>query len=166
MVFLRWDVSSPKNAEKRIIYAILREKKYCREKECIFLVFFHQQMKIWKKNLKKSLFRQNFRLYSNCIYYTWKREFLCKVPLIHPKTLKNTSFMKFLRKKYIVAIFIVFLFIFLWKQWNKHKIIEKSTFSVKRNFFRVMAYIAFFLTKKRWSFLDEMLILLKNLERG
>ena len=59
---------SPKNIEKSVIYAVLqnnkyivvkkglsikignlcnfREKKYCRDKECIFLVFFHQQMKI------------------------------------------------------------------------------------------------------------------------
>ena len=28
IVFLRWDVNSPKNAEKGIIYAILREKKW------------------------------------------------------------------------------------------------------------------------------------------
>ena len=56
---------SPKNIEKRVINAVLekniyivvnkdksinicnlcnfREKKYCQDKECIFLVFFHQQ---------------------------------------------------------------------------------------------------------------------------
>ena len=77
------------------------------------------------------------------------------MPLIFPISLKKTSFMKFLRKNYIVAIFIVFSLFFLWKQWNKQKIIEKSTFSVTRNFIREMAYIPFLLKKKtvflRWD---------------
>ena len=76
--------------------------------------------------------------------------------------MKNTWFIIFFRKKVYFGNIQCFLFIVWWKQWNKQKIIEKSTFSVKRNFFRVMAYIPFCLTKKRWSFLDEMLIILKS----
>ena len=130
-----------------------REKKYCRDKECIFLVFFYQQMKIFKKNLKKSLFRQNFLMYSNCIYYNFKRVFFFLMSLILLKTLKNTSFIIFFRKKLYCGYIQCFLFIVWWKQWNKQKIIQKLTFSVKRNFFREIAYIPFFWTKIKMVFL-------------
>ena len=88
------------------------------------------------------------------------------MPLILLKTLKNTLFIRFLRKKYIVAIFIVFCLFFLWKNWNKQIIIEKSTLSVKRNFFREMAYIPFVLTKKKIVFLRWDLNSPKNAEKG
>ena len=52
-----------------------REKKYCRDKECIFFGFLPPTSENMKKTLKKSLFRQNFLLYSNCIYYTCKSGF-------------------------------------------------------------------------------------------
>ena len=57
------------------------------------------------------------------------------------------------------------MFIVWRKQWNKQKIIKKWTFSVKRNFSREIAYIPIFWIKKRWSFLDKMLILKKRWKR-
>ena len=65
------------------------------------------------------------------------------MPLILLKTLKNTSFIIFFRKKGYCGNIQCFLFIVWWKQWNKQKIIKKLTFSVKRNFFREIAYIPF-----------------------
>ena len=88
------------------------------------------------------------------------------MPLIFPTTLKNTSFMIFFRKNAYCGNIQCFFFIFLCKQWNKQKIIEKFTFSVKGTFF-VKWHISFFSELKiRWSFLDKMLILLKMLEIG
>ena len=75
------------------------------------------------------------------------------MPLILLKTLKNTSFIIFFRKKLYCGIIQCFLFIVWWKQWNKQKIIKKLTFSEKRNFFREIAYIPFFWTKIKMIFL-------------
>ena len=129
-----------------------REKNIVEIKNDFFLVFFHQQMKIWK-NLEKVNLRQNFLLYSNCIYHNCKMVFLFKMPLIIQKTLKNTSFIIFFRKKVYCGNIQCFLFIVCWKQWNKQKIIKKLTFSVKRNFFREIPYILFFWTKIKMIFL-------------
>ena len=75
------------------------------------------------------------------------------MPIILLKTLKNTSFVIFFRKKLYYGIIQCFLFIVWWKQWNKQKIIKKLTFSVKRNFYREIAYILFFWTKIKMVFL-------------
>ena len=75
------------------------------------------------------------------------------MPLIILKMLKNTSFIIFFRKKKICCGNIqCFLFIVGWKQWNKQNIIKKWTFSVKRNYFREIAYIPFFWTKIKLVF--------------
>ena len=53
MVYLRWDVNSPKNAEKRIIYAILSGKKMnCNKKFIYFLLFPSFSIKTWKRKEK------------------------------------------------------------------------------------------------------------------
>ena len=77
------------------------------------------------------------------------------MPLIFLKTFKNTSFIIFFRKKVYCANIQCFMFIVWWKQWNKQKIIKKLTFSVKRNFFREIAYIPFFWTKIKMVFLRK-----------
>ena len=51
-----------------------------------------------KKTLKKSLFRQNFLLYSNCIYYTCKRGF-CLKPVNTPKNVEKHVIYFFSEKK-------------------------------------------------------------------
>ena len=78
--------------------ANFREKKYYPKKK-VFFDYLPPTNKNKIKTLKKSLFRQKFCLYTNCIYYTCKKKVLCKMPLILLKTLKN----------YIVLIFSVFL---------------------------------------------------------
>ena len=78
-----------------------------------FFGFLRPTNENMKKTLKKSPFRQNFLLYSNCIYFTSEKEVLFKMPLILLKTLKNTSYIiVFQKKKYIVAIFSVFCLLF------------------------------------------------------
>ena len=67
MVFLRQDVNSPKNAEKKIIYAILREKNESQYISCFFLhfqskhgnerLFFYENNEISRKPFKNSHFR-------------------------------------------------------------------------------------------------------------
>ena len=54
---------SLKNIEKRVIYAVLEKKIYSRN---ISNITNENEI----KTLKKSLFRQKFCLYTNCIYYT------------------------------------------------------------------------------------------------
>ena len=105
--------------------------------------------------MKKSLFREIFLLYSNCIHYTCKKGFLFKIPLMLLKTLKNTSFMISFRKKVYCGYIQCFFVIVWWKKWNKQKILKKLTFSVKRNFFREIPYIPFFWTKKKMVFLRK-----------
>ena len=123
-----------------------RKEIYCRDKECIFSVFFHQQMKIWKKH--------------------WKSHFLCRIfffiqiPYIirvkggfvlntvnTPKNVEKHVIYYFFQEKVYCGNIQCFLFIVWWKQWNKQKIIKNLTFSLKRNFFREIAYILFFWTK-------------------
>ena len=76
-----------------------------------FFGFLPQTNESMKKTLKKLLFRQNFLLYSNCIYYTSKRGF-CLNGVNTPKNVENTSFIILFQKKYIVAIFSVFCLLF------------------------------------------------------
>ena len=85
---------------------------------------------------------------------------------LKPKNIVKVVIYEIIEKKCILPQCSLFFVYFLWKQWNKQKIIEKSTFSVKRNFFREIAYIPFFLTKKkmvipRWDVNSR-----KNAENG
>ena len=124
-------------------------KKVLSRKRMYFFVFFHQQMKIRKKHWKNHILGRIF-FFIQIAYIILVKGGWFKIPLILLKKLKNTSFMKFLRKKKVYCRnFHCVLFIFYEKQWNKQKIIEKSIFSVKRNFFREMAYISFSLSKEK-----------------
>ena len=87
------------------------------------------------------------------------------MPLILPKTLKNSSFIIFFRKKVYCGNIQCFLFDFWWKQWNKQKIIKNLSFLVKRNFFCENAYIPFFWTEIKMV-VDKTLILQETLETG
>ena len=71
------------------------------------------------------------------------------MPLILLKTLKNTLFIIFSEKKSIVAIFSVFCLLFDENNEIRRKSYKKLTFSVKRNFFREIAYITFFLNENK-----------------
>ena len=139
-----------------VVCAIL-EKRNIVAKRNVFFVFHPPTNENKIKTLKKSLFRRKFCFYTHMHEYLSKGV-LCKMPIILLKTLKNTSFMNLLRKKYIIRIIIIFLLLFC----ESNDINKKSS---KNLLFREMAYISFFLTKKRWSFLDEMLILLKTLKK-
>ena len=88
-----------------------REKKYCRKKN-VFFGFLPPTNENKIKILKKSLFRQKFFLYKIAYIILVKGGFV-KMPLLLLKTLKNTPFIKFLRKKYKVVIFIVFCYFFI-----------------------------------------------------
>ena len=88
------------------------------------------------------------------------------MPLILLKTLKNTSFIFFFRKKVYCGNIQCFLFIVWWKQWNKQKIIKKLTFSVKKNFSREIAYIPFFWTKIKMVFLRYDVTSPRNAGKG
>ena len=96
-----------------------------------------------KKTMKKLLFKQNFLLYSNCIYYT------CKKPLILLKTLKNTSFIIFFRKKYILWQYSVFFVYCLMKTMKLAEIHQKIHFFDEKKLFFVKFHIFFFLKKNK-----------------
>ena len=83
MVFLRYDVNSPRNAGNGLFYAILREKNELPWNVYIFLAFsfiFIQNMEMKKKTLKNPFSLRNiyFFIEMACIsfYVTWKRDFL------------------------------------------------------------------------------------------
>ena len=129
-----------------------REKKYCRDKECIFfLVFFHQQMKIWKKPWKSHFLGRILFFIQIAYIIHVKGGFVSNAVNTSKKVEKHVIYY-FFRKKVYCSNIQCFLFIVWWKQWNKQKFIKNLTFSVKRNFFREIAYIPYFWTKIKMVF--------------
>ena len=87
-----------------------RKKVYCGNIQCFLFFVWWKQWK-YEKALKKSLFRQNFLLYSNCIYYTCKRGF-CLNAVNTPKTVEKHVIYYFFQKKSILwqySVFFVFV---------------------------------------------------------
>ena len=79
MVFLRYDVTSPRNAGNGIIYASLREKNELPWKVNIFLAFSFiiiQNMEMKGKNTEKSFFLKKYIFFHwNGLYYIlWNME--------------------------------------------------------------------------------------------
>ena len=60
-----------------------------------FFGFLPQTNENMKKTLKKSLLRQNFLLYSNCIYYTTKNTEYCHNILFYETNHKSRGFQRF-----------------------------------------------------------------------
>ena len=130
----------------------LREKKYCRDKECIFLVFLLQQMKIWKKPWKSHFLGRIF-FFIQIAYIILVKGFFFLNAVNTPKNVEKHVIYYFFQKKVYYSNIQSFLFIVWWKQWNKQKNIEKWTFSVKNFFYRKIAYIPIFWTKIKMVFL-------------
>ena len=77
----------------------------------VFFGFLPQTSKNKIKTLKSHILCRNFVLIL-IAYVILVIGFFCKLPLILLKTLKNMSFKKFLRKNYVVVIFIIFYLFF------------------------------------------------------
>ena len=130
-----------------------REKNIVEIKNVFFLFSSTNKWK-YEKNPWKSHFLGRIFFFIQIVYIILVIGGFVENAVNTPKNFEKHVIYYFFQKKKIYCCNIqCFLFIFLWKQWNKQKIIEKFTFSVKINFFREMAYVPFFWTKIEMVFL-------------
>ena len=130
---------------KNTSFIIFFQKIILSRKTMYFFWFSSTNKWKYENNLKRHFLGRIFLFIQIAYIILVKRGFVYNA-INTPKNVEKHVIYDFFQKKSILWQYSVFFVYFLWKQWNKQKIIEKFNFSVKRNFFREMACIySFFL---------------------
>ena len=123
------------------------------EKKNVFFSFIPPTNENKKKIQKKSLFMQNFILFSNCIYYTLKKKVLFKMPLILLKNVKKQVIYEFFQKKSILSQYSVFFCLFFDENNEIRRKSSKIYLFGEKMFFFVKWHILLFSELKKMVFL-------------